>query len=172
MAKTFLEMPRGNLATGKKNVWAFANTPASLAANAFGRLRILPQVLRQMPWRLRVLPQISRQMLWCLRVLPQVSRQMLWRLRDSRKSRGKCFGVCGYSRKSRGKCFGVCGTPAGHFQKRFCPRVASVEVLCLHRTHVYLYREIQWYDHRVLCYQQARRLDGDGRRTIWHIGDE
>ena len=34
MAKTPLEMPRGNLATGKKNVWAFANTPASLAANA------------------------------------------------------------------------------------------------------------------------------------------
>ena len=34
MAKTPLEMPRGNLATGKKNVWAFAGTPANLAANA------------------------------------------------------------------------------------------------------------------------------------------
>ena len=150
-------MPRGNLATGKKNVWAFANTPASLAANALA-FAGTPANLAANALVFAGTPASLAANALAFAGLPQVSRQMLWRLRDSRKSRGKCFGVC--------------GTPAGHFQKRFCPRVASVEVLCLHRTHVYLYREIQWYDHRVLCYQQARRLDGDGRRTIWHIGDE
>ena len=89
--------------------------------------------------------------------VPQVSRETFWRLRESRKSLEKLFGVCGSSaslsrnflvfagvsqvsretfwrlrkfRKRQKMLFGICGSSAGHFQKRFDPRVASVETLC------------------------------------------
>ena len=89
--------------------------------------------------------------------VPQVSRETFWRLRESRKSLEKLFGVCGSSaslsrnflvfagvsqvsretfwrlrkfRKRQKLLFGICGSSAGHFQKRFDPRVASVETLC------------------------------------------
>ena len=89
--------------------------------------------------------------------VPQVSRETFWRLRESRKSLEKLFGVCG-SPASNKKCFSafaevpqatksafqhlrkfrkqqkvlfsICGSSAGHFQKRFDPRVASVETVC------------------------------------------
>ena len=75
---------------------------------------------------------------------PQVPRKTFWCLRESRKSLGKLFGVCGssaslsrnflvfagVSQVSREMLFGICGSSAGHFQKRFDPRVASVETLC------------------------------------------
>ena len=89
--------------------------------------------------------------------VPQVSRETFWCLRESRKCLEKLFGVCGSSaslsrnflafagvpqvprktfwrlRKSRKQqkvLFSICGSSAGHFQKRFDPRVASVETLC------------------------------------------
>ena len=87
----------------------------------------------------------------------QVSRKTFWRLQHCCKSHEKLFGVCGSSaslsrnflvfagvsqvsretfwrlrkfRKRQKMLFGICGSSAGHFQKRFDPRVASVETLC------------------------------------------
>ena len=89
--------------------------------------------------------------------VPQVSRETFWCLRESRKSLEKLFGVCGSPaslsrnflafagvpqvsretfwrlrkfRKQQKVLFSICGTSAGHFQKRFDPRVASVETVC------------------------------------------
>ena len=98
MAKTPLEMPRGNLATGKKNVWAFAGTPENLAANAL--------VFAGTP------ASLAANAL-AFAGLPQVSRQMLWRLRDSRKSRGKCFGVCGTPASLAANALAFAGLPRG-----------------------------------------------------------
>ena len=89
--------------------------------------------------------------------VPQVPRKTFWRLREPRKSLEKLFGVCGSpasasenflafagapqvprktfwrlreSRKQQKVLFSICGSSAGYFQKRFDPRVASVETVC------------------------------------------
>ena len=118
----------GSPASLAGNALAFAGTPASLGGNTLAFAGV-----------------------------PQVSRKTFWRLRESRKSLEKLFGVCGSSasdkkcfsafaevpqatkstfqhlrkfRKQQKMLFGICGSSAGHFQKRFDPRVASVETLC------------------------------------------
>ena len=118
----------GSPASLAGNALAFAGTPASLSRNFL-----------------------------VFAGVPQVSRETFWCLRESRKSLEKLFGVCGSSaslsrnflvfagvpqatksafqhlrkfRKQQKILFSICGTSAGYFQKRFDPRVASVETLC------------------------------------------
>ena len=83
-------MPRGNLATGKKNVWAFANTPASLAANALAFANT-PANLAANALVFAGTPASLAANALAFAGLPQVSRQMLWRLRDSRGAFPKTF---------------------------------------------------------------------------------
>ena len=81
--------------------------------------------------------------------VPQVSRRIFRRLRESRKCLEELFGVCGSPASVSRNFLAFAGAPQvsrrtfwrlresrKHFQKRFGPRVASVEALCLHRTHV------------------------------------
>ncbi len=90
--------------------------------------------------------------------VPQIPKHSLFDLREHRKRQGICHETCGSTRKRQSIChetcgstrkrqsicretcgstrkrqsvlFPRCGSPAGHFQRRFGHRAASVETLC------------------------------------------
>ena len=90
--------------------------------------------------------------------VPQTPKRSLFDLREHRKRQGICHETCGSTRKRQSIChetcgstrkrqsicretcgstrkrqsvlFPRCGSPAGHFQRRFGHRAASVETLC------------------------------------------
>ena len=79
----------------------------------------------------------------------QRPRKTFWRLQERCKGHGKLSGVCRNAAKATEnflefagmlqrprKTFWSLQERCKHFQKRFGPRVTSVEALCLHRTHV------------------------------------
>ena len=49
---------------------------------------------------------------------------------STRKRQSICRETCGSTRKRQSVLFPRCGSPAGHFQRRFGHRAASVETLC------------------------------------------
>ena len=121
-----------------EKLFGVCGSPANVSANA-GSLAQPAQTSRQMPGTSRSLrKRLGKCRGTCaacanvsvnagsLAQPAQTSRQMPGYLRGLRKR----LGECREPRKCLEKLFGVCGSPAGHFQKRFDPRVASVETLC------------------------------------------
>ena len=134
---------------------AFAGVP-QVPRETFWRLREFRKSLEKLFGVCGSPASLSRNFL-AFAGVPQVSRETFWCLREFRKSLEKLFGVCGSPaslsrnflafaelpqatksafqhlrkfRKRQKVLFGICGSSAGHFQKRFDPRVASVETLC------------------------------------------
>ena len=122
-AQTSRQMPR-DLRDLRKRFGKCRGTCAACAnasANAAGLAR-LAQTLRQMPRDPARPAQTPKQKPGDLRENPQTSKRMPGDLREypqTPKSSSRHLQQC-----------------CRHFQKRFGLRVASVEVLCLHRTHV------------------------------------